>query len=50
MSKEELQLDEAGRPVDEDGRRLSTWVYALLIALLVAILLGVESILNWLLP
>lgn len=47
---EDFQLDESGRPVEPaDGRRLPGWVYGLLIALLVVILLGVESILNWLL-
>ncbi|BAD40441.1 hypothetical protein [Symbiobacterium thermophilum] len=51
MGKEDLRLDESGRPVEEDGgHRLPGWVYGLLLALLVVILLGVESILNWLLP
>ncbi|MFS8641153.1 MAG: hypothetical protein LOD90_10195 [Symbiobacteriaceae bacterium] len=51
MDKKDLQLDESGRPVEEDGgRRLPGWVYGLLIGLLVVILLAVESILNWLLP
>jgi len=51
VDKEHLRLDESGRPVEQDeGRRLPGWVYGLLIALLVVILLGVESILNWLLP
>ncbi len=51
MSKEDMRLDETGRPVEQDeGRRLPGWVYALLLGLLVVILLGVESILNRLLP
>lgn len=51
MEKEHLRLDESGRPAEEDeGRRLPGWVYALLLGLLVVILLGVESILNRLLP
>ncbi|MBP2019243.1 hypothetical protein J2Z79_002670 [Symbiobacterium terraclitae] len=49
MAKDDIQLDESGRPVEHDGRRLPGWVYGVLIALLVIILLGVESILNWLL-
>lgn len=50
MARDDIQLDESGRPVeDAGGRRFPGWVYGLLIALLVVILLGVESILNWLL-
>jgi len=50
MAKDDdIQLDESGRPVEDGGRRFPGWVYALLIGLLVVILLGVESILNWLL-
>ncbi|MEW8977785.1 MAG: hypothetical protein AB2385_05200 [Symbiobacterium sp.] len=51
LSEDGLPLDETGKPVEDDGvRRLPTWVYALLIGLLVLILLGVESVLNRLLP
>lgn len=42
--------DTAGPPEEEKGWRPPTWVYLTLIILLVAVLLAVESVLNWLLP
>lgn len=35
------------RPDGEEGRMIPTWVYVTLLLFLVFILLGVESVLNW---
>ena len=50
MGDERIELDESGRERAEGGKRLPSWIHLFLVVLLVGLLLGVESILNWLLP
>lgn len=42
--------DEKKGPQEEEWKRAPAWVYLVLLVFLVVVLLGVESILNWLLP
>jgi len=49
MDDERPTADAVRAPEEqEEGRRPPTWVYLVLLMVLVAILLGVESVLNWL--